>query len=101
MSDIKLTLVKGYHATAMEKTTIRKMIEQGVTKCATSSRKFFEINILTDTQVEVRVGSKYVRTIGDIARWSIEYMTFAIERSVKKSKSLLKVELDKLKMENQ
>ncbi|NDV68627.1 hypothetical protein [Dysgonomonas sp. 25] len=73
---MKLKIIKGYHLTAAERKSITKMLERGWTKAINLPKtKSYKITNRTPEQIDVKIGTKAVWTIGDVAKWKYQYLT--------------------------
>lgn len=67
---MKLKLIEGLHATATERSAIKTMLQNNWTTAHNKPKtKSYEITERTEQQCTVKIGSKQVWTIGDVAKW--------------------------------
>jgi len=75
---MKLTIKEGNHLTATERKSIKKMLERRWTKAINMPKtKSYKITNLTPEQFDIKIGTKQVWTIGDVAKW--RYSDYKIE----------------------
>lgn len=75
---MQIKIIEGYHLTATERKSIIKMLERGWTHARNLPKtKSYKITNRTPEQFEIKIGTKQVWTIGDVAKW--RYSTYKIE----------------------
>lgn len=67
---MKLKIIEGYHLTSTERSAIKTMLLNDWTTAKNKpNTKNYLITERTPEQITLKIGSKAVWTIGDVARW--------------------------------
>lgn len=72
-----MKIIKGYHMTATEKKHIQFMLDNNMLNGGTKL-KSYQLNKIDAETYDIIIHSKYVGTIGDIARWHKSFLTIKI-----------------------